>query len=145
MPTTDGTLGIGLAGNGYIGKNKYGQLAMFDQNNLQYAQPGSVQSATIDGTTYNSGATTPSSTGGVLDTVGSWFTPAAGSNTSTGGQILGGIGAGAGAVSGLAGAYYAGKNYQAQKEQQEYLKSRDALADAKASKFAANVGGGATV
>jgi hypothetical protein len=40
--------------------------------------------------------------------------------------------------------YFAKKNYDLQKDQQDYLKNREAQSDARKSKFAANAGNGAT-
>lgn len=77
------------------------------------------------------------------DTIAGWFKPQGTQGTSTGGNILSGIGAGVGAASGLAGMYYSKKNFDLQKDQYDYLKSRDALSDNRTNKFAANVGNGA--
>lgn len=77
------------------------------------------------------------------DTIAGWFKPQGPQGTSTGGNILSGIGAGVGAASGLAGMYYSKKNFDLQKDQYDYLKSRDALSDNRTNKFAANVGNGA--
>lgn len=58
--------------------------------------------------------------------------------TSIGGQFFDGIGKGTEAITGLAGIYYADKNFKLQKEAQDYAKSRDALGDAKVAQFQAN-------
>jgi hypothetical protein len=81
---------------------------------------------------------------GWTDKIASWFTPQGTAGTSTGGNILGAIGSGVDAASGLAGMYFAKKNYDLQKDQQDYLKKREAQSDARKSKFAANAGNGAT-
>jgi hypothetical protein len=78
------------------------------------------------------------------DTIASLFKPQGTAGTSTGGNILGAIGSGVDAASGLAGMYFAKKNYDLQKDQQDYLKNREAQSDARKSKFAANAGNGAT-
>lgn len=59
-------------------------------------------------------------------------------------ETLGNIGTGVQALSGLAGMYYADKNYKLQKDQADYLKSRDAASDTRMSKFASNAGNGAS-
>lgn len=70
-------------------------------------------------------------------------------STTVGGTDWGGLAAGVGAgIQGLAalgGLYYQDKNYKLQKDHQNYLKSRDAMADAKSAKFAKNVGNEAVV
>jgi len=81
---------------------------------------------------------------GWMDTIGDWFKPEGTSGASKGGNILGAIGSGIDAASGLAGMYYAKKNFDLQKEQQDYLKKREAQSDARKSRFAANAGNGAT-
>lgn len=130
----------GLANNSYVGKNKYGQMMSFNDSNLGEAQPGSVKTATMDGVTYGGNTDTNQSW---TDTIAGWFKPQGPQGTSTGGNILSGIGAGVGAASGLAGMYYSKKNFDLQKDQYDYLKSRDALSDNRTNKFAANVGNGA--
>ena len=59
-------------------------------------------------------------------------------------ETLGNIGTGVSALSGLAGMYYAKKNYDLEADQAKYLKSRDAASDARSSKFASNAGNGAS-
>lgn len=78
------------------------------------------------------------------DKFASWFTPQGDKGTSLGGNVMGAIGTGVGALSGLAGMYYAKKNFDLQKDQQKYLQGREAQSDARKSQFAANAGGGAT-
>ena len=78
------------------------------------------------------------------DKFASWFTPQGDKGTSLGGNVMGAIGTGVGAASGLAGMYYAKKNFDLQKDQQDYLKNREAMSDARKSQFAANAGGGAS-
>ena len=77
------------------------------------------------------------------DTFASWFTPQGDKGTSVGGNIMGAVGTGVGAASGLAGMYYAKKNFDLQKDQQDYLKGREAQSDTRKSAFAANAGNGA--
>ena len=78
------------------------------------------------------------------DTVKSWFTPDGKSGQSVGGNVMGSVGTGVQALSGLAGMYYAKKNYDLQKDQADYLKNRDAASDTRMSKFASNAGNGAS-
>ena len=80
---------------------------------------------------------------GWTDKVAGWFTPQGDKGTSVGGNIMGAVGTGVGAASGLAGMYYAKKNFDLQKDQQDYLKGREAQSDARKSAFAANAGNGA--
>lgn len=82
---------------------------------------------------FNTDANTP----GVWDSITNLFTPNE-KGTSTGGQIVGAIGTGVGALSALGSLYYADKNYKAQKALQDYQKSRDAMADAKVAQLQAN-------
>lgn len=78
------------------------------------------------------------------DKFASWFTPQGDKGTSLGGNVMGAVGSGVGALSGLAGMYYAKKNFDLQKDQQNYLKGREAASDARKGQFAANAGGGAS-
>lgn len=101
----------------------------------------------IDKDTYNSLMGSGSNEGLAKNwssTVGDWFTPQGTAGTSVGGNIMGAVGTGIGAATGLAGAYYAKKNYDLQKDQQKYLQARDAQNDARKAQFAANAGGGAS-
>lgn len=82
---------------------------------------------------FNTDANTP----GVWDSITNLFTPNE-KGTSTGGQIVGAIGTGVGALSALGSLYYTDKNYKAQKALQDYQKSRDAMADAKVAQLQAN-------
>lgn len=95
------------------------------------------------GTNYTSNSNNNNAGQSWTDTIAGWFKPQGTQGTSTGGNILSGIGAGVGAASGLAGMYYSKKNFDLQKDQYDYLKSRDALSDNRTNKFAANVGNGA--
>ena len=81
---------------------------------------------------------------GWMAKVADWFTPQGDKGTSVGGNIVNAVGTGVNAASGLAGMYFAKKNYDLQKDQQDYLKKREAQSDARKSKFAANAGNGAT-
>lgn len=78
------------------------------------------------------------------DKFAGWFTPQGDRGTSVGSNVMSAVGTGVGAASGLAGMYYAKKNFDLQKDQQDYLKNREAQSDARKSKFATNAGGGAT-
>ena len=71
------------------------------------------------------------------------FTPQGDKGTSVGGNMMNALGTGVGAVTGLAGMYYAGKNYDLQKDNQKYLRNREAQSDARKSAFATNAGNGA--
>ena len=82
---------------------------------------------------FNTDANTP----GMWDSIKNLFTPNE-KGTSTGGQIVGAIGTGVGALSALGSLYYTDKNYKAQKAVQDYQKSRDAMADAKVAQLQAN-------
>ena len=82
---------------------------------------------------FNTNTNTP----GIWDSVKNLFTPNE-KGTSTGGQIVGAIGTGVGALSALGSLYYTDKNYKAQKAMQDYQKSRDAMADAKVAQLQAN-------
>lgn len=64
--------------------------------------------------------------------------------TSVGGNIVNAVGTGVNAATGLAGMYYAGKNYDLQKDNQQYLRNREAQSDARKTTFASNAGNGAT-
>lgn len=57
------------------------------------------------------------------------------SDFATGAKMFGDV---AGGVAGLGTIYLANKNQKMQEKQDEYLKSRDAMADAKVNKFQAN-------
>lgn len=78
------------------------------------------------------------------DTFSRWFTPQGDKGTSLGGNVMGAIGTGVNAATGLAGMYFAKKNYDLQKDQAEYLKNREAQSDARKAKFAANAGNNAS-
>lgn len=138
------TIGLAANINQYFGKNKNGQYQVFSDNNLQEALPGSITAANMNGTEFSS--TTPSNgmSEGITDKFARWFTPQGTAGTSVGGNIMGAVGTGIGAATGLAGAYYAKKNYDLQKDQQKYLQARDAQNDARKAQFAANAGGGAS-
>lgn len=82
--------------------------------------------------------------GGFLQGLKDAFTPQGPAGTSTGGNIMSAIGTGVGVGTGLAGAYFAKKNYDLQKDQQDYLRNREAASDARKTQFAANAGGGAS-
>ena len=69
------------------------------------------------------------------------FNPTGTSGRSYAGNVMDAVGTGVGIGTGLAGAYYTKKNYDLQKENQEYLKNREAQNDARKATFATNVGG----
>ena len=79
------------------------------------------------------------------------FTPQGAAGTSTGGNMLSGIGSAIGGISGLAGMYYTGKNYKLAKEAADLGKAkevatmaRQAKVDAAGEQLRANVGNGAS-
>ena len=110
-----------------------GQQALLDSSSQMTKQTPNVGG--LAETTANQGWT---------DTIASWFTPQGDKGTSVGGNIINAVGTGVNAASGLAGMYFAKKNYDLQKDQQDYLKKKEAQSDARKSKFAANAGNGAT-
>jgi len=75
--------------------------------------------------------------------VGDWFTPQGDKGTSVGGNMMNALGTGVGAVTGLAGMYYTKKNFDLQKDNQQYLRNREAQSDSRKSAFASNAGNGA--
>ena len=81
---------------------------------------------------------------GWTDTVAGWFRPEGDKGTSVGGNIMNAVGTGVNAATGLAGMYFAKKNYDLQKDQANYLKDREAQSDARKSRFAANAGNNAS-
>lgn len=81
---------------------------------------------------------------GWTDTVAGWFRPDGDKGTSVGGNIMNAVGTGVNAATGLAGMYFAKKNYDLQKDQANYLKDREAQSDARKSRFAANAGNNAS-
>lgn len=143
---TTSSLGIGL--NQPVKVNGYGANTQFqtgvntDANAAQIAGTVNDMNLPVNSSAFNNG------TGGLAeqgwtDKVASWFTPQGDRGTSVGGNIMGAIGTGVGAASGLAGMYYAKKNFDLQKDQQDYLKGREAQSDTRKSAFATNAGNGA--
>ena len=143
---TTSSLGIRL--NQPIKVNGYGANTQFqtgvntDANAAQVAGTVNDMNLPANSLAFNNG------TGGLAeqgwgDKVASWFTPQGDRGTSVGGNIMGAVGTGVGAAAGLAGMYYAKKNFDLQKDQQDYLKGREAQSDARKSAFAANAGNGA--
>lgn len=138
----DSPLGIGIGqpvkvGNGYntqfqTGVNTNANAVPVDNSYLP------VNSAAFNNS--NSGLAEQS----FGDKFASWFTPQGDKGTSLGGNVMGAVGTGVSALSGLAGMYYAKKNFDLQKDQQKYLQGREAQSDVRKSQFAANAGGGAT-
>ena len=117
--------------------NGLGSLVQYDQTptvqqqqTQMYANNTNVKLPEYN---FNTDANTP----GMWDSVKNLFTPNE-KGTSTGGQIVGAIGTGVGALSALGSLYYTDKNYKAQKAVQDYQKSRDAMADAKVAQLQAN-------
>ena len=118
--------------------NGLGSLVQYDQTptvqqqqqTQMYANNTNVE---LPKDSFNTDANTP----GMWDSVKNLFTPNE-NGTSTGGQIVGAIGTGVGALSALGSLYYTDKNYKAQKAVQDYQKSRDAMADAKVAQLQAN-------
>ena len=129
---------IGL-GNSATDPSKY----YFDNTSTVANQNPAVK---VDTTGYlaNSTGTTPPADQSWGDKFSSWFTPDGKSGQSLGGNVMGAIGTGIQGLSGLAGMYYAKKNFDLQKDQADYLKSRDAASDTRMSKFASNAGNGAS-
>ena len=78
------------------------------------------------------------------DVVKGWFEPTGEKGTSVGGNIMGAVGTGVNALSGLAGMYYAKKNFDLKKDQANYLKNREAKFDAAKERLATNIGNGAS-
>lgn len=90
------------------------------------------------------------STEGLGDKFSRWFTPNE-KGTSLGGQVLGGLGTGVQAATGLAGIYFAKKNYDLQKDAAEIdklkeynLMARQAKVDNAGVDLSRNVGNGAS-
>lgn len=130
----------GLAANQYVGKNKTGEFALFDDSNLQNAAPGSITAANVNGVSYDSNTPTSDGFGATFK---NWFTPGE-KGTSLGGNVLKGFGDLVGGAAGLAGMYYAKKNFDLQKQAQQYEQNKDAQRDKNISQFAKNAGGGAS-
>ena len=141
---TTSSLGIGLnqpikVNTGY-GANTQFQTGVNTDANAAQVDPTSNLNLTSLVKTDGTGGLAEQ---GWTDKVASWFTPQGDKGTSVGGNIMGAVGTGVGAASGLAGMYYAKKNFDLQKDQQDYLKGREAQSDARKSAFAANAGNGA--
>lgn len=81
---------------------------------------------------------------GMWDTLKNSFNPEGTSGKSYAGNIMDAVGTGVNAATGLAGMYFAKKNYDLQKDQANYLKDREAQSDARKSRFAANAGNNAS-
>ena len=118
--------------------NGLGSLVQYDQTPT-VQQPQQTQAyannTNVKLPEYN--FNTDTNTPGMWDSVKNLFTPNE-KGTSIGGQIVGAVGTGVGALSALGSLYYADKNYKAQKAVQDYQKSRDAMADAKVAQLQAN-------
>lgn len=106
--------------------------ATFDKNNSLGDFSGLAAKAAGNGTTS------------WWDSLKNSFNPEGTSGRSYAGNVMDTIGTGVGIGTGLAGAYYTAKNYELQKDQQNYLKSRDAQSDARKTTFASNAGNGAS-
>ena len=122
--------------------NGLGSLVQYDQTptvqqqqqTQMYANNTNVKAPEYN---FNTNTNTNTNTPGMWDSIEKLFTPNE-KGTSTGGQIVGAIGTGVGALSALGSLYYTDKNYKAQKAAQDYQKSRDAMADAKVAQLQAN-------
>lgn len=113
-----------------------------------YSVPGTTETIGVDKAAFDQMQSVgteglAASNQGWGDKVANWFTPQGDRGTSVGGNIMGAVGTGVGAATGLAGMYYAKKNFDLQKDQQNYLKGREAQSDARKTAFAANAGNGA--
>lgn len=142
----DGTSALGIGLNQPIKVNGYGANTQFQTGvntdaNAAQVDPTSNLNLTSLVKTDGTGGLAEQGWG---DKVASWFTPQGDKGTSVGGNIMGAVGTGVGAAAGLAGMYYAKKNFDLQKDQQDYLKGREAQSDARKSAFAKNAGNNAT-
>ena len=118
--------------------NGLGSLVQYDQTpTVQQQQQTQMYANNTNVKLPEYSFNTDTNTPGVWDSVTNLFTPNE-KGTSTGGQIVGAIGTGIGALSSLGSLYYTDKNYKAQKALQDYQKSRDAMADAKVAQLQAN-------
>ena len=81
---------------------------------------------------------------GMWQSIKDSFNPEGASGRSYAGNVMDFAGTAAGIGTGLAGAYYAKKNFDLQKDQQDYLRGREAKSDARIAQFAANAGNGAS-
>ena len=120
--------------------NGLGYLVPYDQTpTVQQQQQTQMyaNNTNVKAPEYNFNTNTNTNTPGMWDSIENLFTPNE-KGTSTGGQIVGAIGTGVGALSALGSLYYTDKNYKAQKAAQDYQKSRDAMADAKVAQLQAN-------
>ena len=118
--------------------NGLGSLIQYDQTpTVQQPQQTQVYTNKTNVKVPEYNFNTNTNTPGIWDSVKNLFTPNE-KGTSTGGQIVGAIGTGVGALSALGSLYYTDKNYKAQKAVQDYQKSRDAMADAKVAQLQAN-------
>lgn len=118
--------------------NGLGSLVQYDQTpTVQQPQQTQMYANNTNVKLPEYNFNTDTNTPGMWDSVKNLFTPNE-KGTSTGGQIVGAIGTGVGALSALGSLYYTDKNYKAQKAVQDYQKSRDAMADAKVAQLQAN-------
>lgn len=86
----------------------------------------------------NDNNNTSGSEPGMWDSFKNLFTPNGEKGTSTGGNILKGFGDFAGGIAGLGSLYYAGKNFQLQKDNYNYKKGLDNAAADKVAKLQSN-------
>ena len=135
---------VGLTSPVFINRNRnvngLGSLVQYDQTpTVQQQQQTQMyaNNTNVKAPEYNFNTNTNTNTPGMWDSIEKLFTPNE-KGTSTGGQIVGAIGTGVGALSALGSLYYTDKNYKAQKAAQDYQKSRDAMADAKVAQLQAN-------
>ena len=134
---------VGLTSPVFINRNRnvngLGSLVQYDQTPTVQQQQTQMyaNNTNVKAPEYNFNTNTNTNTPGMWDSIEKLFTPNE-KGTSTGGQIVGAIGTGVGALSALGSLYYTDKNYKAQKAAQDYQKSRDAMADAKVAQLQAN-------
>lgn len=95
------------------------------------------------GNTYGANTNTGTSSEGMFSGITNLFTPDQKTGTSTGGNILKGASDAVGAIGGLGQLYFTKKNYDLQKENQDYLKDREKQNDRRLTQFAQNAGNGA--
>ena len=125
----------GLVGN-YQGTNvTQSEFDSLKQSGVTEGLAGSV--VTDNGATKNADV-------GVWDTIKNSFNPEGASGKSYAGNVMDTVGTGINAATGLAGMYFAKKNYDLQKDQTNYLKDREAQSDMRKAKFAANAGNSAS-
>lgn len=134
----------GLAVSDYVnteGSNAYSPYLKFSNDSTVQ---GPVAGSNIEQKYDFSGVGGDTDNESIGDMFSRWFTPTGDKGTSLGGNVVGAIGTGVNALTGLAGMYYAKKNFDLQKEQADYLKNREAKFDAAKERLATNIGNGAS-